>query len=59
MVLRWDPTNIVIAMFSWWMYRSRHRKRSVSFKKYVDFVLYEQDSDGATSRVSFIWNCLP
>ena len=31
------------AMFSWWQFRSRHKGRSVSFKKYVDMIMYEQD----------------
>lgn len=29
------------AMFSWLHFRSRHRGRTVSFKKYVDTILYD------------------
>lgn len=37
----WSPI-----MFSWWHFRSGHRVRSVSFKKYVDMIMYEQDGQG-------------
>lgn len=33
-------------MFSWWHFRSGHRVRSVSFKKYVDMIMYDQDGQG-------------
>ena len=52
MVLRSDVGSVVIIMFSWFTCRNRHRRRNVSFKKYVDFVLYEQESNGVPSRVS-------
>lgn len=37
----WSPI-----MFSWWHFRSGHRVRSVSFKKYVDMIMYDQDGQG-------------
>ena len=52
MILRRDAGSVMIIMFSWLTCRSRHRRRNVSFKKYVDFVLYEQESNGIPSRVS-------
>ncbi|XP_078312483.1 disks large homolog 1-like isoform X2 [Crassostrea virginica] len=33
-------------MFSWWHFRSGHRVRSVSFKKYVDMIMYDQEGQG-------------
>ena len=52
MVLRNDVCSVVIIMFSWFGCKARHKRRNVSFKKYVDFVLYEQESNGMPSRVS-------
>ena len=45
MVLSCTKDCHMIGMFSWWMYRGkfRRRRRSVSFKKYVDLVLYDLD----------------
>lgn len=32
------------SIFSFWLFRSRNKGRSVSFKKYVDTIMYEDDT---------------
>lgn len=56
MVLSCPKDCHVIGMFSWWMYRGkyRRRRRSVSFKKYVDLVTYDLDIYDAKVRLYFL-----
>ena len=37
------------SIFSFWVFRSRNKGRSVSFKKYVDTIMYEDES------IDYVW----
>ena len=38
------------SIFSFWLFRSRNKGRSVSFKKYVDTIMYDYE-DGSMNYI--------